>query len=683
MCSKSPQDHPCGVQLFVIVLVLLCACFNGFAAFDIEANQSAWLSIDASPSSAKRISKAMFGISFEEINHAGAGGLWAELVNNSGFEAGGENIPSNIYPWTVLGDASQLIVSTDRSSCFERNKVALKMKVLCDSQGANICPNGGVGVYNPGFWGMNIKQGKAYRVIMYVRSLQPVDISISLRSADGSQILATSNIVSSEVTTWTKTEVMLEASGSDPNSRLQLTTTRKGVIWLDQVSAMPVETVKGHGFRNDLYQMLSDLKPGFIRFPGGSFVDGGWLRNSFNWKATVGPWEERPGHFNDVWGYWTDDRLGLFEFLQLAEDLGAMPIWVFNNGVGPNDEVNTSRISPFVQEILDGIEFSRGDSNSTWGSVRAAMGHPQPFDLRYVAIGNQDCGRFNYRGNYRKFYNAIKSAYPDIQVVSNCDGSTRPLDHPADFYDIHVYGDANSVFGAAHMFDNAIRKGPKAFVSEYAVTGNNAGRGNLLSALAQAGFLIGLERNSDVVEMASNAPLFVNDNDRSFNPDAIVFDSSRVYGTPCYYMQQFFRESNGATLLNSTINPSSLAASAVLWRSPQNGRIYLRIKVVNMGSNMVNLKILTDKLDLDVDTTDPANGGSTKTVMTATSLMDENSFNQPNKVFPVKSSLKGIVGKNMVVPISPYSLTGLDLLTKNTNAIAPLVQEFTASVFIF
>ncbi|KAL3534085.1 hypothetical protein ACH5RR_002546 [Cinchona calisaya] len=656
--SSSPR--PCDGLLFF--LVVLCVSFNG-SATGTEANQSAWLSVDASQASARKIPKTMFGISFEEINHAGTGGLWAELVSNRGFEAGGESIPSNIYPWSLLGDESLLIVSTDRSSCFERNKIALRMEILCDSEGPNICPAEGVGIYNPGYWGMNIEQGKAYRVLLYVRSLASINISVSLTGSNGLETLATSNIVSDDASSWTKIEVLLEAIGSDPSSRLQLTTTRKGVIWFDQVSAMPLDTFKGHGFRNDLFQMLADLRPGFIRFPGGSFVEGVWLRNSFRWKATVGPWEERPGHFNDVWHYWTDDSLGLFEFLQLAEDLGAFPIWVFNDGISNNDQIETSKILPLVQEILDGIEFARGDPNSTWGYIRASMGHPEPYDLRYVAVGNQNCGKKNYRGNYLKFYSAIKSAYPDIKVISNCDGSSRPLDHPADFYDYHVYGDANSVFSLSHNFDHTARNGPKAFVSEYAVTGNNAGKGNLLAALAQAGLLIGLERNSDVVEMASNAPLFVNANDRRFNPDAIVFDSSQVYGTPSYWMQHFFKESNGATLFNSTLganSAASLTASAILWKYPDDVTYYLRIKVVNFGSNMVNLKITIDNLDSN---SIQANGSS-QTILKSSSLMDENSFTEPNKVIPIKSPLKA-AGKYMAVSLSPHSFTSFDLLTKS------------------
>ncbi|KAE8697752.1 Alpha-L-arabinofuranosidase 1 [Hibiscus syriacus] len=655
---------PCCV---LFLCLFISSCIPNRSLADEVENLTAKLFIDASEHSGHPIPQTLFGIFFEEINHAGAGGLWAELVSNRGFEAGGSNVPSNFDPWSIIGDESSVIVSTDRSSCFERNKVALRMEVLCSIRGTNTCPSGGVGIYNPGFWGMNIEQGKSYKVVFYVRSTEAIDISVSFTSSNGLQTLASTNIIASasDVSNWTKMEVLLVAKKTNQNSRLQLTTSKKGVIWFDQVSAMPLDTYKGHGFRNELFQMLADIKPQFVRFPGGCFVEGEWLRNAFRWKASVGPWEERPGHFGDVWKYWTDDGLGYFEFLQLSEDLGALPIWVFNNGISHNDQVDTSSVLPFVQEALDGIEFARGDSSSTWGTLRAAMGHPEPFDLRYVAIGNEDCWKKNYRGNYLKFYDAIKRAYPDIKIISNCDGSARPLNHPADLYDFHVYTSANNLFSMSNQFDHTSRQGPKAFVSEYAVTGKDAGTGSLLAALAEAGFLIGLEKNSDVVQMASYAPLFVNSNDRRWNPDAIVFNSFEAYGTPSYWVQHFFRESSGATFLNATLqkdSSTSLVASAITWKNPEDGQTYIRIKAVNFGSNSVNLQISVGGLDPN----SVKLSGSTMTILTSANLMDENSFKEPKKVAPVQIWLEH-ADKEMSTLLLPHSFTSFDLLKESVS----------------
>nr|CAD1817330.1 unnamed protein product [Ananas comosus var. bracteatus] len=611
-----------------VVFYALFILFGSYecSAHALEVNRSAVLLVDASPNSARQIPEMLFGIFFEEINHAGAGGLWAELVSNRGFEAGGPNTPSNIDPWSIIGNETFVSVATERTSCFSRNIVALRMEVHCDSSGSIVCPARGVGVYNPGFWGMNIEEGKSYKVVLHVKSTGSVNLTVSLTNSNGLD-LASSNVIASDVSNWTKVELQLDSTGTDVNSTFQLRTTNKGVIWFDQLSVMPFDTYKGHGFRKGLFSMLADLKPRFIRFPGGCFVEGDWRRNAFRWKATVGPWEERPGHFGDVWMYWTDDGLGYFEFLHvklmLAEDLGAAPVWVVNNGISHNDQVDTTRCLTFYS-----IEFARGSSNSTWGSVRAAMGHPDPFDLKYMAIGNEDCGKKNYLGNYLKFYQGIKDAYPDIKLISNCDGSSRPLNHPADLYDFHVYTSANNLFSMNTQFDRMARAG---FCQRVCCDWIRCWHWKPFSFVSRSCFSQGLEKNSDVVEMASYAPLFVNSNDRGWNPDAIVFNSWQQYGNPSYWMQQFFKESSGATLNPTTIQANFsgwLVASAVTWQSSEDNNSYLKIKIVNFGNDTVNLKISVSGLQQSVNSL-----GSSQTVLTSSNVMDENSFDHPNKVY--------------------------------------------------
>ncbi|EEE52699.1 hypothetical protein OsJ_35099 [Oryza sativa Japonica Group] len=496
-------------QAIVVVVVFLVLFFVGGGSSRCEAETLETASLHVDYSVARRMPDTLFGLFFEEINHAGSGGLWAELVSNRGFEAGANT--SNIDPWSIIGDESSVHVTTDRSSCFSQNPVAVRIEVVCDD-----CPAGGVGIYNPGFWGM------------------------------------------------------------------------------------------GHGFRKELMYMLLDLKPRFLRFPGGCFVEGNWLKNAFRWKETIGPWEERPGHYGDVWHYWTDDGLGYYELLE---------------------------------DATDSLEFAKGSDKSTWGSVRATMGHPEPFPLKYVALGNEDCAPFKliYRENYPKFYNAIKEAYPDIQIISNCDGSSGPLDHPADLYDYHIYENASTVFFKKNEFDRTSRNGPKVFVSEYAVNGEDAGNGSLLASLAEAAFLIGLEKNS-------------------WNPDAIVFNSWQQYGTPSYWMQTYFRESSGAMIHPIMISSSYsdlLAASAITWQDAEN--TFLRVKIVNFGPNAVNLTISSSGLQAGVDT-----AKSTVTVLTSSNLLDENSFSEPNKVVPVASELPN-AAEQMQVLHFPYSICSFDL----------------------
>lgn len=287
-------------------------------------------------------------------------------------------------------------------------------------------------------------------------------------------------------------------------------------------------------------------------------------------------------------------------------------------------------------------------------------GIPKPFPVKYVAIGNEDCERKFYRGNYLKFYNAIREVYPDIQLISNCDGSSGPLDHPADIYDFHVYADAKTLFSMKSTFDKSPRSGPKAFVSEYAVWKTDAGRGTLLAALAEAAFLTGLEKNSDAVEMACHAPLFVNDDiEKKWNPDVIVFNTWQHYGTPSYWMQKLFRESSGAmvhpTTISSGSSADSLAASAITWKDSENNESFLRVKIVNFGSDAIRVAISTAGLQATIDVL-----RSTATVLTSTAVMDENSFSNPNKVMPVKSQLFD-AGAQMQVTLSPHSLTSFDL----------------------
>ncbi|KAL9243266.1 hypothetical protein vseg_017174 [Gypsophila vaccaria] len=645
---------------FLLIGTLL---FISRTSFANEHHGNASLSIDMS--SGRPMPNNFFGIFFEEINHAGAGGLWAELVSNRGFEAGGRHVPSMITPWGMIGDEKTISVITEMTSQFKNNPMALRVDVHCNP---STCPPGGVGVYNPGYWGMNIEEGKAYRVTFYVKSSGALNAILSLVSEDGTVVLAFKHIAANaeKVKDWTKIETTLTATGSDPKARLQLTTTHNGTIWLDQVSAMPTDTYKGHGFRRDLMKMLLDLKPTFLRFPGGCYVEGNTLANAYRWKETVGPWEERRGHLNDVWHYWSDDGLGYLEYLQLAEDLGAEPVWVINNGFAHVDAVHPSLIKAFVQEMLDSIEFARGNANtSKWAALRAKLGHPAPFSLKYIAIGNEDCGMPNYKENYVKFYNAVKKAYPDIKTITNCDFSNKDFDHPADLYDYHTYTSPQGMLDNTRLFEKISRNkpnSPKAFVSEYAVTSPNYIKdGTFGGALAEAAFLLSLERNSDVVEMVSYAPLFLNTNDRTWSPDAIYFDSNKAFGIASYWVQTFFKESSGATLLDSHLrikaNNDSIYATAIKWTDKHDKKNYVTIKVVNYNG-------ASAKLDVSLEGFDRKSIKLVKkTVLTSDDLDGDNTFDNPTKVVPDTITYKGKEKKSIdKLVVEPYSLTAFDFL---------------------
>ena len=319
---------------------------------------------------------------------------------------------------------------------------------------------------------------------------------------------------------------------------------RQSSFWIRNVSLMPTQTFKKHanGLRVDLAQHVNELKPAFVRFPGGCYVEGNVLANRFNWKNTLGDPMQRPGHLNDNWNYRSTDGLGYHEYLQWCEDMKSTPLFVVNCGMSHKQFVPIDELGPWVQDALDAIEYANGPVTSKWGALRAKNGHPAPFKLKYIEIGNENGlfganfggSREQYAERYKIFFDAIKTHYPDIVTIAN----TR-VPHPMELVDDHYYNSPAWFWANVGLYDKYNRSEPKVYVGEYAVT-SDCGTGNLKAALAEAAWMTGLERNGDVIKMTSYAPLFVNANDRKWNPDAIVFDSARSYGTPSYYVQKLY-----------------------------------------------------------------------------------------------------------------------------------------------
>ena len=331
--------------------------------------------------------------------------------------------------------------------------------------------------------------------------------------------------------------------------------SKAGTFWLDMVSLMPAKTWKGHGLRPDLCEMLVGLKPAFVRFPGGCWVEGDTMAQAYRWKKTIGDISEREPLWN-IWGYRATHGLGYHEYLQLAEDLGAEPLFCINVGMSHREVVPMDKMDEYVQDALDAIEYANGPASSQWGALRAKAGHPAPFNLKYMEIGNENGGPA-YHERWPLFYKAIKAKYPDIQLIANVWGG-YPTNEMPEIVDEHYYSTPEFFMHNAGKYDTYNREGPKIFVGEYAVT-QNCGAGNLRGAVGEAAFMTGLERNSDVVIMASYAPLFVNVNHKRWNPDLINFDSSRVYGLPSYYVQQMFAQNRGDRVLPITITAPEVA----------------------------------------------------------------------------------------------------------------------------
>lgn len=506
------------------------------------------------------VSPRLYGVFFEEINHAGEGGLYAELVRNQDFEETG---PEDSQPagWSFRseGQARGSMTLDTAHPLNAAHPRSLRLDVTAVLSGR-------VSVLNEGYWGIPVRKGASYRLSLYARRSagRGGSLAASLEGAGG-QVYANA-VISGLAADWKRFACRLTANAGDPAARLVLSTPIPGSLWLNVVSLFPAATWKQrpHGLRVDLAGKVAAIHPAFVRFPGGCYVEGNRLANAFRWKNTLGDIADRPGHLNDNWGYWSSDGLGFHEYLQMCEDVGAAPLFVVNCGIAHYDVVPMDQLQPWIQDALDAIEYANGPMTSHWGALRARNGHPAPFGLRYVEIGNENglFGRLGgtreqYAERYRAFYNAIKARYPHLQLIAD----TR-VPYSMDLVDEHFYNGPGWFWANTDLYDHYDRRGPRIYVGEYAVT-QGCGRGNLRAALAEAAFMTGLERNSDIVRMASYAPLFVNIHNRRWNPDAIVFDAAQSYGTPSYYVQKLFAQNRADVVLSMDLNIKSTPAPTV------------------------------------------------------------------------------------------------------------------------
>jgi alpha-L-arabinofuranosidase len=530
--------HAFGV---LIVLILLPACLrveSQLARITVSANEPG-----------HSVSPMLWGIFFEDINHSADGGIYPELVRNRSFEDS-----MRAEHWTVVReDGASSEASIDSShplNPFNRKSLRIRFE-------------GRACIVNEGYWGMNIVAGERYNLRFAARSegfSGPVHVLIEASGKETAR--ATLSGITSR---WKWFSAELKPESGDPKGKLKIIAEGTGTLWLDMVSLMPERTWKNHGLRTDLCELLDGLKPSFMRFPGGCWVEGDDLAHMYQWKRTVGDIATREPLWN-IWQYWATHGLGFHEYLELSEDLGAEPVFCINVGMSHREVVPVDRMSQWVQDALDAIEYANGPTNTVWGSLRAMNGHPAPFGLKYIEIGNENGGP-DYNVRWGMFHRAIKSRYPEIQLIANVWGG-YPTNPPPDIIDEHYYSNPEFFMQQANRYDAYDRNGPKVFVGEYAVT-SGCGQGNLRAAIGEAAFMTGLERNSDIVWMASYAPLFVNVNHKRWNPDLINFDSSRAYGVPSYYVQQMFSLNRGDVTLPLQMDAPEIEPA------PRRGRIGL------------------------------------------------------------------------------------------------------------
>jgi alpha-L-arabinofuranosidase len=616
------------------------------------------------------VSPSLYGIFFEEINHSGEGGLYAEMVLNRDFEI--TNLPDGaawagnllrtrsgwherkwfgnaLEGWKLVAEAAARgAIRLEAENGLNRsNPHSLRFTV--HRTGARI------GVANRGFWGMSFESGKWYDLTFYSRTeaSDEFELGVSLQSASGREEYARAT-VSRVGGAWKQYRCSLKASQTDSNGRLLITVNRPGTVWLDVVSLFPRETFKNrpNGMRPDIARMLAGLKPAFLRFPGGAVAGGLNLDNRFQWKNSIGPIEQRKGTMN-LWGYYSTNGLGFHEYLQLAEDLQAEALYVCNPGFSDNyriaEHAPQQDIPAFVAEALDALEYALGPAESKWGSERARNGHPAPFPLRYIEIGNEASGP-QYAVNYRLFYDAIHARYPDLIVISN----QRKIAAPVQMVDDHKYGSPESFFSGVSRYDSADRSGPPVYVGEYG-SNREVGEGNLMAALSEAAYLIGLERNSDFVRMASYAPLLFNVNDIAWPVNLIGFDSSRVFGRTSYYVQKLFAWNRPDEVLETKLEPGSPPGGAELFALAgySKARKEAVLKFVNRTGSAKSVSVVLRGFD--------AVGGNAKlTTLANGDPTAENSVAEPDAVVPVESAA-AVSGPEWNITLGPYSLTILRL----------------------
>jgi len=505
-----------------------------------------------------KISPMFYGLMTEEINHSYDGGLYAELIQNRAFK---DNRTQPVH-WSLVQEGALTGTATlDRSQPVN---AALPVALKLTTEGTT----GRAGIANEGYWGIPVKPNTQYRASFYARgftSARNSPLSVDIESNDGKTVFARAT-VSGLTSEWKQFSVVLKTNGSAPPStanRFVLSMNGPGTAWFSLVSLFPpTYHNRPNGTRTDLMELMGAMRPAFLRLPGGNYLEGNTIAERFDWKKTLGSIDQRPGH-PCPWGYRSSDGLGLLEYLTWCEDLHMEPILAVFAGyaLGGEHIAAGPELTPYVQDALDEIDYLTGDATTHWGAQRIKDGHPAPFPLRYVEIGNED--EFDrsgsYDGRFSQFFDAIKAKYPALQLIA----TTRVRSRRPDVIDDHYYRTARDMERDVHHYDRTDRNGPKIFVGEWAST-EGSPTPTLQAALGDAAWLTGLERNSDIVPIQCYAPLLVNVNPgaRQWGTNLIGYDALHSFGSPSYYVQKMFGSNRGDVVLPVTIVPQAIAPTA-------------------------------------------------------------------------------------------------------------------------
>lgn len=606
------------------------------------------------------VQPTMYGIFFEDINYAADGGLYGELVKNRSFE-----FPDALMGWKAFG---KFEVKNDGP--FER----CPHYVVLNYSGHN---DTATGLQNEGYFGIGIEKDEEYRFTVWAKTVSG-DANVEVSLVDESTMEEHQEFATAELKVsgneWKKYELILKSPKTVQKANLRLLLKGKNGVALEHVSLFPKHTFKDreNGMRRDLAQALHDLHPGVFRFPGGCIVEGSSLDQRYQWKNTIGPVENRPLNGNR-WlstfnyrlfpDYYQSYGLGFYEYFLLSEDIGAEPLPVLNVGMAcqfqnqndPSAHVAVKDLQPYIQDCLDLIEFANGDVNTTWGKKRAEMGHPAPFNLKFLAVGNEQWDDLYYE-RLRPFVKAIKAKYPNIKLIGTSGpdsegemfekGWKAMKELKADLVDEHFYRDEHWFLSHGLRYEGYDRKGPKVFAGEYACHGKGKKWNHFETSLYEAAFMTDLERNADVVDMATYAPLLAHVDGWQWRPDMIWYDNTRMFKSVSYYVQQMYACNKGTNVLPLTMNGKSVAG-----QEGQDGLFASAVVDKKKGEIIVKVANTSDKAQ---DVTLNLNGLKGSRSATATTLqsdnMDaENTLDNPNLIRPVETTATCVSKKNKTV----------------------------------
>jgi alpha-N-arabinofuranosidase len=681
MKSCSPETARRFPFLPLLCPALAATLFASTVVFSSAQTPEPTIKIKADDTSVK-VSPVLYGLMTEEINYAYEGGLYAELVRNRSFR----DDPTQPLHWSVFdkgGGAGAISLDTS-NPLNSAQPVSLKLAI---SKASAAQP---VGIANEGYWGMAVRPETTYRASFYAKATADFSgpLTVSLMSKDGATVFASAQVkgISGQ---WAKYETEFTTGKVAPSkdNQLVINATSPSTVWFSVVSLFP-PTYKNrpNGLRPDLMQLLAEMHPSFLRFPGGNYLEGNTIKTRFPWKETLGDIAGRPGHDNDGWHYWSNDGLGLLEFLEWCEDLQMKPLLAVYAGYSMHQErvKPGADLEPYVQDALDEIEYVTGDVSTKWGAKRAKDGHPAPFKLDWVEIGNEDFfdkGPGSYDGRFAQFFDAIRAKYPGIKLIATMKVKSRVPDYVDEHYYKHPEEEMESM---AHMYDQRPRQAPDVFVGEWA-TRVGSPTPNMSGALGDSAFMTGMERNSDLVHLSCYAPLFVNVSDlkrggsMQWPTDLIGYDALTSYGSPSYYAQKMFSSNHGDVVLPTTgenipmreWQPSSRRGKDGVMQPPppkrtaetlffnatrdtKSGLIY--VKVVNTAGTPQPVHLQFEGLT-SVESTGEL------VQMAATGPEETNSITEPTKLVPKTSEISEI-SKDFTPTFPPYSISVLKLSAK-------------------